>query len=59
MATVSNGISYWHALGPAQRLTQLQNTFTNAAGAHFALAVNAQTNGVLFVPQLYCNNECK
>jgi len=33
--------------GPASA----QNIFTNAAGARFALVVNAQTNGFIFVPQ--------
>jgi hypothetical protein len=38
-------------LGAVQGLAQLQGTFTNQAGARFALVVNAQTNGFIFVPQ--------
>jgi len=38
-------------LGAIQGLAQAQGIFTNAAGARFALVVNAQTNGFIFVPQ--------
>ena len=38
-------------IGAVQRLASLQNSFTNTGGARFALVVNAQTNGFVFVPQ--------
>ena len=38
-------------LGAIQGLSQAQGIFTNAAGARFALVVNAQTNGFIFVPR--------
>ena len=38
-------------LGAIQGLAQGQGIFTNAAGARFALVVNAQTNGFIFVPR--------
>jgi len=37
-------------IGAVQGLASLQNIFTNTAGARFALVVNAQTNGFIFVP---------
>jgi len=36
-------------LGAIQGLSQAQGIFTNATGARFALVVNAQTNGFIFV----------
>jgi len=38
-------------LGAIQGLAQGQGIFTNAQGARFALVVNAQTNGFIFVPR--------
>ena len=38
-------------LGAIQGLAATGGTFTNQAGARFALVVNAQTNGFIFVPQ--------
>jgi len=38
-------------LGAIQGLAQAQGIFTNAQGARFALVVNAQTNGFIFVPR--------
>ena len=37
-------------LGAIQGLAAMQGTLTNANGARFRLMVNAQTNGLIFVP---------
>jgi len=37
-------------LGAIQGLAAMQGTLTNANGARFRLMVNAQTNGLVFVP---------